>query len=129
MSHPESKSVTLDGRPLSIEDVVAVARNRARVELGGEARERVVAARALVASAADAADPVYGLNTGFGSLSKIRIELEQVREIQRNIVRSHAAGTGDPLPRSVVRGMMLLLAASLARGHSGGRSRSRNRSS
>ncbi|MDG2030763.1 MAG: histidine ammonia-lyase [Phycisphaerales bacterium] len=119
MSPNESKTVVLDGRPLRVEDVVAVARHRARVELASEAREQVVAARALVASAADAADPVYGLNTGFGSLSKIRIELEQVREIQRNIVRSHAAGTGDPLPRSVVRGMMLLLAASLARGHSG----------
>lgn len=119
MSEPESKSVVLDGRPLTIEEVVAVARSRTPVVLAGEARERVVRARALVASAADAADPVYGLNTGFGSLSKIRIELEQVREIQRNIVRSHAAGTGDPLPRPVVRGMMLALAASLARGHSG----------
>ena len=59
------------------------------------------------------------MNTGFGSLSKIRIELAQVREIQRNLVRSHAAGTGDPLPKDVVRGTMLLLAASLARGHSG----------
>ncbi len=119
MSEHEIKTVPLDGSPLSIEQVVSVARHQAGVELTGEAREAVVAARAQVASAADAADPVYGLNTGFGSLSRVRIELEQVREIQRNIVRSHAAGTGEPLPKDVVRGTMLLLAASLARGHSG----------
>ena len=119
MSSNEIPTVILDGSPLTIENVVSVARRQAPVALSSEARERVVAARAHVASAADAADPIYGLNTGFGSLSKIRIELAQVREIQRNLVRSHAAGTGDPLPKDVVRGTMLLLAASLARGHSG----------
>jgi histidine ammonia-lyase len=119
MNGNESKSVVLDGSPLRVEDVVAVARNHASVTLSPGAHERVVAARAHVAGAADAAHPIYGLNTGFGSLSKIRIELDQVREIQRNLVRSHAAGTGDPLPRSVVRATMLLLAASLSRGHSG----------
>jgi histidine ammonia-lyase len=119
MNEHEMKTVVLDGGALSLDEVVRVARRLAPVELSASARERVVAARAHVASAADAADPIYGLNTGFGSLSKIRIELDQVREIQRNLVRSHAAGTGEPLPKDVVRGTMLLLAGSLARGHSG----------
>jgi histidine ammonia-lyase len=61
----------------------------------------------------------YGINTGFGSLSRQRVGSEQLRELQRNLVRSHASGVGKPMPRRVVRGMMALLAASLARGNSG----------
>jgi histidine ammonia-lyase len=111
--------VILDGSPLSTEAVRSVARNGARVILSEESRARVTAARAVVAAAAEHVDPVYGLNTGFGSLSKVRVTVEQVHEIQRNIVRSHAAGVGDPLPADVVRATMVVLAASLARGHSG----------
>ena len=70
-------------------------------------------------SAATSTEPVYGLNTGLGSLSKVRIEADSLEELQINIVRSHASGVGEPLPRDVVRAMMGLLAASLARGHSG----------
>ena len=66
-----------------------------------------------------AQEPVYGINTGFGSLSQVRIDAEGLHTLQRNIVRSHAAGVGEPLPKDVVRAMMLILAASLARGHSG----------
>jgi histidine ammonia-lyase len=112
-------NVTLDGSPLTIEEVEAVSRFGASVSLAKSARDNVAAARAVVAKAAEHVDPVYGLNTGFGSLSKVRIEPAQVHEIQRHIVRSHAAGVGEPLPDDVVRGMMLLLAGSLSRGHSG----------
>ena len=63
--------------------------------------------------------PHYGVNTGFGSLSRTRIPADQLRDLQRNLVRSHAAGIGDALPTDTVRAMMLLLAASLARGASG----------
>ncbi|MAJ48063.1 MAG: histidine ammonia-lyase [Planctomycetes bacterium TMED75] len=111
--------VVLDGSPLSTEEVRLVAREHASAELSDGARTRVVAARQVVADAAEDVDPVYGLNTGFGSLSKVRVTVDQVHEIQRNIVRSHAAGVGDPLPKDVVRATMLILAASLARGHSG----------
>ena len=111
--------VTLDGSPLSTEAVRSVARDHAEVVFTEEARARVASARAVVAAAAEDADPVYGLNTGFGSLSKVRVTVDQVHEIQRNIVRSHAAGVGTPLPADVVRATMLVLAASLARGHSG----------
>lgn len=66
-------------------------------------------------------EALYGINTGFGSFSRERIGDSQLREIQLNLVRSHAAGVGDPLRDDVVRAMMLVLAASLARGHSGAR--------
>ncbi|MBB47023.1 MAG: histidine ammonia-lyase [Phycisphaerae bacterium] len=112
-------TVTLDGSPLTIDEVEAVARFDASVSIAPSARENVLQARAVVAKAAEHVDPVYGLNTGFGSLSKVRIDPEQVHEIQRHIVRSHAAGVGEALPNDVVRGMMLLLAGSLSRGHSG----------
>lgn len=63
--------------------------------------------------------PHYGINTGFGSLSRQRISSDALRDVQRNLVRSHAAGVGEPFPADIVRGLMLLLAASLARGNSG----------
>ncbi|MEE2682178.1 MAG: histidine ammonia-lyase [Planctomycetota bacterium] len=116
---PIRDSVILDGSPLSTAAVRSVARDHAEVVFAEQARARVTAARAVVAAAAEDVDPVYGLNTGFGSLSKVRVTVDQVHEIQRNIVRSHAAGVGDPLPNDVVRATMLVLAASLARGHSG----------
>lgn len=119
MSSKHANPIVLTARPLSIQEVVAVARDRTPVVLSQEAGEAVDAARALVASAAEGADPIYGLNTGVGSLSKVRVGLEDVRAIQRNLLRSHAAGTGDPLPVEIVRATMTLLAASLARGHSG----------
>jgi histidine ammonia-lyase len=62
---------------------------------------------------------MYGVNTGFGSLSRVRIPADQIRQVQRNLVRSHAAGVGEPLPDDAVRAMLLILAASLSRGMSG----------
>ena len=111
--------IRLDGRPLKIEEVAAVARGTAEVTLTSEARDRMLAARAVIDDIAAGEQAVYGVNTGFGSLSKMKIPLDQLTELQTNIVRSHAAGVGDPLSTDLVRGMMILLAASLARGHSG----------
>ena len=62
---------------------------------------------------------MYGVNTGFGALAEVRIDAESIRELQQNLVRSHAAGVGEPLPRAVVRGMLLLRAAVLATGQTG----------
>src|SRR5690242_17193907 len=74
-----------------------------------------------VTTAGDAAPAVYGVNTGFGALAEVRISAAQVTRLQQNLVRSHAAGVGSPLPRDAVRGMMLLRAAVLATGRSGAR--------
>lgn len=112
-------TLTLTTAPLSIDDVVQVAREGRRVLLGAPARKAMARARALVEQALDDGKPHYGINTGFGSLSKQRIGQGDLRTLQLNLIRSHAAGVGEPLPGDVVRGMMLLLAASLARGLSG----------
>ncbi|MEE2972522.1 MAG: aromatic amino acid lyase, partial [Planctomycetota bacterium] len=114
-AHP----IILDGGPLTIAQVIELGRGTASMQLGEEAGRRMTRARAAVERIAAGTEPVYGLNTGFGSLSKVRIEADRLEELQANIVRSHAAGVGEPLPPEVVRTMMALLAASLARGHSG----------
>lgn len=100
-------------------DVAAIARRGVRVALTDAARERVASARMIVEQAADSAVPIYGVNTGVGSLSRVRVEQDDVRKIQCNLLRSHAAGVGEPLPSDVVRAMTFILVSSLARGHSG----------
>ncbi|MDP7029715.1 MAG: histidine ammonia-lyase [Phycisphaerales bacterium] len=109
----------ITGDAFAIEDVVDVAVGGRPVSLSDEAIAAVAAARALVDDAADGADPVYGINTGFGSLSRHRVQPEETAEIQRNLLRSHAAGVGEPLDAELVRGMQVLLLGSLCRGHSG----------
>jgi histidine ammonia-lyase len=109
----------LTSQPLTIDDVESVARFGRRVELAAEARQGIASARAVVEQRCNSGDAVYGLNTGFGSLSRVRIPPEGVRDVQRNLVRSHAAGVGEPLPDESVRAMMVVAAASLSRGHSG----------
>lgn len=112
-------AVTLDGGPLQLADVEAVARLGAKVEVTDDARQRMSAVRTKLDDAASSAAPHYGINTGFGSFSKERIKPADLRELQANLVRSHSAGVGPALPTDVVRGMMLVLAASLCRAHSG----------
>ena len=116
-------AVVLDGGPLSIRDVARVARATliapVRVELAPEALAKVAESRAVVERALASGNAVYGLNTGFGSLSRVRIEHSRACELQRNIIRSHAAGVGEHLPRETSRALMVVLAASLARGISG----------
>jgi histidine ammonia-lyase len=107
---------------ITLERLVEVARHDRPVALSSLARQRMAASRAAVekiASGGSEAPRVYGVNTGFGALAEVSVGPEQIRELQRNLVRSHAAGVGDPLPTDVVRGMILLRAAVLARGQSG----------
>jgi histidine ammonia-lyase len=111
--------VALDGGSLTLDAVVAVARDLAPVSLTSEAQARVRAARAVVERRADADAPAYGVNTGFGSLADVRIPRTALAELQVNLVRSHAAGVGEPLPVDAVRAAMLLRANVLAKGFSG----------
>ncbi len=108
--------IGLDGSPLTIQQVEAVARANIKVELAPEGSRRLIAAREALMHAMSDGEPHYGINTGFGSFSRQRISDSDLRDLQRNLIRSHAAGVGAPLPRDVVRAMMLLLAASLSRG-------------
>jgi histidine ammonia-lyase len=112
-------SVVIDGEPLTIEAVVAAARNGEKVRVGDDIAARMAPARRVVEEAVARGAVVYGITTGFGALANVRIEPEAARELQHAIVRSHAAGTGDPMPEQIVRGMMLLRARTLAAGHAG----------
>lgn len=112
-------TVVLDGSPLTPAQVEAVARAGARVALGDKARKAMAASRAIVEAHLNDGEAHYGINTGFGSLSRKRVSGADLAALQRNLVRSHAAGVGPPLPRDCVRAMMVLLAASLGRGLSG----------
>src|SRR3989449_9695714 len=111
--------IVLSGDRLTLEQVGAVALGGARVELASEARERVRAARALVDRIAEGGTPTYGINTGFGTLAEVSIPRTDLRKLQRNLILSHAAGTGAPLPPPEVRALMLLRANVLAGGYSG----------
>ena len=115
----EKESLVLDGGPLLGPDVVTVARKGLQVSIGKKAHKLMAASRATVEKAASSSKPTYGINTGFGALSTTSISTEELADLQMNIIRSHAAGVGNPLPTDVVRGMMVILAASLCRGHSG----------
>jgi histidine ammonia-lyase len=116
-----SGAVALRTQGLAPDEVVAVARNGARVELTDEARAAMDRSAGVVSDRADADEPAYGISTGFGSLATVRIPAERRAELQRALVRSHAAGIGPAVEREVVRAMMLLRARSLAMGFSGAR--------
>jgi histidine ammonia-lyase len=116
-----SRTIELDGSSLTVADVVAVARLGANAVLASGAREGMRQTRAVVDAIVERGAPVYGVNTGFGKLSEITIPRDQLAALQRNLVRSHAAGVGAPLPDDGVRAMMLLRANVLAKGHSGAR--------
>jgi histidine ammonia-lyase len=111
--------VELNGDGLSERDVVAVARDDVAVALSDHARDAMLVSSSLVAMLADSGEPVYGVTTGFGSLATVRIPAQRREELQRALVRSHAAGMGQPVEREVVRAMLLLRARSLAMGFSG----------
>jgi histidine ammonia-lyase len=111
--------VLLDGDTLTLEEVLAVARGAARAELAPEARERVRRSRALVEARLGDGEPHYGINTGFGTLAEVRIAAEDLERLQRNLVLSHAAGVGAPLPVAEARALVLLRANVLAKGVSG----------
>jgi histidine ammonia-lyase len=113
--------VVIDGDGLSIGDIVSVARGGARAVLGERARAAMQASRDVVETLAASGEPVYGVSTGFGSLADVYVEPESRARLQAALIRSHAAGLGDPVEPEVVRAMMLLRARTLAMAHSGAR--------
>ncbi|MFT3685333.1 MAG: histidine ammonia-lyase [Phycisphaerales bacterium] len=114
-----SNVLSLTGDALAITDIAAVARNNQKLQLAPAAIKKMTAARRVVERHLADGQAHYGINTGFGSLAKKRIAQDDLETLQRNLVRSHSAGVGEPLPRDVTRAMMLCLAASLCRGYSG----------
>jgi len=116
---PEFPPLELTGRDLTIAQVAAVARHGRQAALATEARERMLASRSVIEEVVAAGRTVYGVTTGFGDLADVRIDPAHTADLQRNLVRSHAAGVGAPLPTDVVRAMLVLRANALAVGLSG----------
>ncbi len=109
----------INGNDLTLEAVRDVAVERRAVLLLADAREAVNRARAVVDALVAENRVSYAITTGVGKLADVRIAGDQIRELQLNLVRSHAAGVGDPLSAGETRAMMLLRANSLSKGHSG----------
>ncbi len=113
------RTVIVNGDALTITDVVEVALGEARAELGPEVAARMEFSRGVVMSAIAGDAPVYGVNTGFGALADTSVGEEDLTRLQRAIILSHAAATGEPLDDKAVRAILLLRARTLAAGYSG----------
>ena len=111
--------LTLDGTGLTIHDVLLVALLNAPVAIAPQAISAMQRSRSVVERLAAGDDPVYAVNTGVGLLADVRVPPEDLKQLQRNVVRSHACGVGDPLSRAEVRAMMLIRANVLVKGYSG----------
>ncbi|MGO8759060.1 MAG: histidine ammonia-lyase [Terracidiphilus sp.] len=114
-----SLPLLLSGQNLSLEEIGAVARGGRQVGLAASALARIDAARDVVQQILAREEAVYGVNTGFGKLSDVRIPADRLSDLQLNLVRSHACGLGKPLPEAEVRAMLLLRSNVLAKGFSG----------
>ncbi|MEV8511409.1 histidine ammonia-lyase [Dactylosporangium sp. NPDC051484] len=111
--------ITITASGITPDDLIAVARANARVTLAQDALDAMRASRSIVDGIERDGRPVYGVSTGFGALANTFIAPQRRAELQHALIRSHAAGVGAPMPREVVRAMMLLRIRSLARGRSG----------
>jgi len=116
------KKVVIEGEMLTIDDVMAVARGRAKVSISANAKDAIRASRRIVdgfLAQGEGKRAIYGITTGFGELAHVRIPLKDVEQLQRNLILSHACGTGGEISGEIVRAMMLLRINSLAKGFSG----------
>jgi len=111
--------IVIDGESLKIEDVISVARFGEMVKIDEASLLKVQKSRSVVEKAVKSDRVVYGVNTGLGELVKVRIPKEKIRELQINLVRSHASGVGEYIPKDVIRASMLIRANSLLKGYSG----------
>ncbi len=109
----------ITGQALSLDQIAEVALHRAQVAIGASAHPRIHASRRVIEEITEGHATVYGVNTGFGKLSEVHIARSDLRQLQLNLVRSHACGIGNPLSEPEVRAMMLLRANVLALGFSG----------
>lgn len=117
MSSPPA--ITLGRDPLTIAEVVAIARNNAPIELDTAALQTVGEARSIIDTQAQSPDPHYGVSTGFGALATTFISADRRQQLQLSLVRSHAAGTGEEVSTEIVRALMVLRLQTLMTGHTG----------
>ncbi len=113
--------IVIDGKSFSLEEIVTVARCGARVDLAPGAKEKVKQGRRVVQEILESGKVVYGINTGFGELARVKIPTKETGILQENMILSHSAGVGPPLESEIVKATMLLQVNSIAKGHSGAR--------
>lgn len=111
--------IILNGRDLTLEQLVQVTRNHAVVELADEAKDKIIASRKLVDKFVQEKRVVYGITTGFGKFAEVIIPEDETKELQKNLIMSHSCGVGNPLSEDIARGIMVLRANNLAKGYSG----------
>ncbi len=111
--------IQLTGENITIEEVWAVAHREAKVELSSSARERMNHSRQYIEGRLQKGEAIYGVNTGFGHFSDVKISQPQIIELQKNLIRSHCMGVGNPFTKEETKAIMFLRANALARGHSG----------
>ncbi len=109
----------LTGEDLNLENVWKVASGETKVALADSARKNIRASRSYIEKRIGKGEVIYGVNTGFGAFSSVRISDEDIVQLQKNLIRSHSAGVGNPFTREQTRAIMALRANALARGHSG----------
>lgn len=109
----------LNGRDLTLEDLVQVARHGRKVDISSDARERILASEQIVKEIVDSNEPVYGISTGYGEFSTVKISKEENMALQRNLIVSHACAVGEPFAEDEVRAIMLLRLNTLCSGYSG----------
>ncbi len=118
-THLRHDSLRLDGNSLTIEEAFLAERLCKQISLSDSAVRKMVRSRNQVDKWLESDEVIYGVTTGFGEFATVRIPHEKIKQLQINLIRSHSAGTGDPLPRNIVRLIILLRANALAKGYSG----------
>ncbi len=118
-THPPVTHLQLDGNGLTIPKLFAAATQPSHISLAASSQRNMRRSRRLVEEWLEQKERVYGVTTGFGEFSNVNIPFDKIEKLQHNLIASHAAGTGEPLPAEVVRGMMILRMNALAKGFSG----------
>lgn len=113
------KEFVLDGENVKINDVWAASQGQLKVKLSDKAKEKMLSSRAYIEKRLKAGETIYGVNTGFGALSSVKISDKDIVQLQKNLIRSHCAGIGPAFTKEESRAIMFLRANALARGHSG----------
>ena len=115
------EKIIINGKDLTIEDVVKVARCHAEVEISKDAKEKIIASRKLVDKFVEEERVIYGITTGFGKFSEVHISKDMTKNLQKNLIMSHSCGVGELFNEDIVRAIILLRANSLSKGYSGAR--------
>ncbi len=119
----QARTLLLDGNSLKIDDAFLAEKNATKVMLSPSSIRKMEQSRKLVEKWLANDEIIYGVTTGFGEFASVKIPHDKIKELQANLIRSHSAGTGEPLPSNIVRLMILLRANALAKGYSGVRPR------